>query len=92
MVDGKAGSSVVAAAAAGAATAAASAGTSVRVGVGIVAGARVGTLDLAATALGGRSEFLEGVARAANIGSTRDIEGTLDVVKRGELDTTGVEC
>lgn len=55
----------------------------VRVGVLVVALAVVDALDLAASALLGRSELQEPVARRVDVGGADNVEGALDIVQRG---------
>lgn len=87
-VDGQTGSSaVVLATATATASGAGARGVAAGVGVGqaVVALAVVDALDLAATALLGRRELLEGVASSANVVGAGDIESTLDVVQGREF-------
>ncbi len=79
-----AGGTVVLVAAA-AAAAAGGVGAGILVGVGVVAGAREGALDLATATLA--AEATEGLAGGSDVTGRRDVEGTLDVVKGRELDT-----
>jgi len=62
---------------------AAAAGTraSIRVGIGVVAGAGECALDLATAAIPARSLLLELSARRLNVSRARNIEGALDIIK-----------
>jgi hypothetical protein len=55
------------------------------VGLVVVAGAGERAGDTAVTALGAGSGLLQGLARLGDVAGRGDIEGTLDDVKRGEI-------
>ena len=72
---------------AGSTAAAGSASASVLIRILIEARAGEGALNLAGTALLGRSKLLELIARLLDVRGTRDVKGTLDVLKGREFST-----